>query len=239
MADDKYVYLRDVPFSKDGLPREERVPHLFTLTDFLDDSWTHRSYWVFADRPSIATGCSGREKGLIFGRLLVHDDATVWGYGRKNVHWSNEFSDGPCHLFSRGLDAAEPAWSVTVPIQVRAMVRAGDTLFVAGPSAAAVEGTEPATGRQDALLLAYSADAGKELGRWDSTTRPYSTEWPQPEADCSSRWPTAASSAWQASNSRIPDFSGVPVAEARSTTAGCRRVARRSFASAPAPHRGC
>ncbi|MBM4088917.1 MAG: hypothetical protein FJ276_05715, partial [Planctomycetes bacterium] len=172
VADDKFVYLRDVPFSKDGLPREERVPHLFTLTDFLDDSWTHRSYWVFADKPSIATGCSGREKRLIYGRLLVHDDATVWGYGRKNVHWSNEFLDGPYHLFSRGLDAAEPTWSVPVPIQVRAMVRAGDTLFVAGPAAAAVEGTEPATGRQDAQLLAYSADAGTELGRWDLSAPP-------------------------------------------------------------------
>ncbi len=83
VADAEHVYLRDLPFTKQGEELEQRVPHLFTLTDFTDDSWTHRSYWVFADKSSIATGCSGRDKKLIYGRLLLYDDTTVYGYAQE------------------------------------------------------------------------------------------------------------------------------------------------------------
>jgi len=78
---------------------------------------THRSYWVLADKSSLSTGCSGRDKNLIYGRLLVYDDSTVYGYARKNVHWSNQFQDAPYHLFARRRDASEPAWSQTIPIR--------------------------------------------------------------------------------------------------------------------------
>ncbi len=172
VADAGHVYLRHVPFTKDGVELKEQVPHLFTLTDFLDDSWTHRSYWVFAAKSSISTGCSGRDKNLIYGRLLVYDDTTVHGYARKNLHWSNQFQDAPYHLFTRERKASTPTWSKTVPIKVRAMVRAGNTLFAAGPAAATAWRTEPATGRQGALLLAYSADDGTEQGRWRLSAPP-------------------------------------------------------------------
>ncbi len=172
VADADHVYLRDLPFTKTGVQLEERVPHLFTLTDFLDDSWTHRSYWVFAANSSIATGCSSRDRNLIYGRLLLYDDTHVYGYARKNVHWSNQFQDAPYHLYARGRDASDPAWSQSVPIQIRAMVKAGDTLFAAGPAAEAVGRTEPATGRQGALLLAYSAADGTELGRCELMAPP-------------------------------------------------------------------
>ena len=162
VADSNFIYLRDQAFSKDGVQRDDRTPHLFTLTDFLDDSWTHRSYWVFAAEPSIATGCSGRTKELIYGRLLLYDDTTVYGYARKNVHWSNSFQDAPYHLYARRQDAREPLWSVSVPVQIRAMVGAGDTLFVAGPSVETVGRTEPTDGRQSATLLAYSTADGTE-----------------------------------------------------------------------------
>ncbi len=165
VADDEHVYLRHVPFSKEGVQLDERVPHLFTLTDFLDDSWTHRSYWVFAAESSLATGCSSRDKNLIYGRLLLYDESTICGYARRNVDWSNQFLDGPYRLFARPREAAEPAWSKTVPIHVQAMIRAGDTLFTAGPPAETAERTEPAAKHGSALLVAYAAGDGAELAR--------------------------------------------------------------------------
>ncbi len=124
VADGDHIYFRDLPFSKNGQPLERRVPHLFTLTDFLDDSWTHRSYWVFAAESSIATGCSGRDRNLIYGRLLLYDDATIYGYARENVHWSNAFQDAPYRLYARERNANSMKWTKSVPVQVQAMLRA-------------------------------------------------------------------------------------------------------------------
>jgi hypothetical protein len=52
------------------------------------------------------------------------------------------------------------------------MLRAGDTLFVAGPAAEMVERTQPASGRQGALLMAYSAKDGAELRRYELAAPP-------------------------------------------------------------------
>ena len=89
-SDDDHVYLRDTVFDPQGERLPEGNPHLFTLTDFLDDSRAHRSYWIFGKNCSISTGCSGRDRKLVYGRLLVFDESTIFGYGRDGVHWSNQ-----------------------------------------------------------------------------------------------------------------------------------------------------
>ena len=168
VADDARLYLRDLTFSKQGVAQKQRAPHLFTLTDFVDDSWTHRSYWIFGTTSSISTGCSGRNRKLIYGRLLLFDDSTVYGYGRKSVHWSNEFQDGPYRVFARQRDADKPTWSVSVPIRVHGMVLAGDVIFAAGPAADKLEDA----GARGALLLALSAVDGSVLARYSLAAPP-------------------------------------------------------------------
>jgi outer membrane protein assembly factor BamB len=144
--------------------RHDGNPHLFATTGMLDDAWSHRSYWIFGTRSSMATGCSGRAKDLIYGRLLVFDDATVYGYGRSTVHWSNQLEDGPYRLFATPRGAGGRTWSVTVPVQVRALIRAGDLLLLAGPPAPG--GERSGTPRQSGggLLLAISAADGSLQG---------------------------------------------------------------------------
>ena len=164
-ADDQYLYLRDLTFTKEGTEVSDRKPHLFTMTDFLDDTWTHRSYWIFGTKSSISTGCSGRDRKLLYGRILVHDNTTVYGYGRKVVHWSSEFEDGPYCIFARQRDADKPHWSVAVPVHVRAMVLAGDIIFAAGAGPAPGEAPEKQNVSPTPLLLAISASDGSELGR--------------------------------------------------------------------------
>ncbi len=90
---------------------------------------------------------------------------------RKSVDWSNEFEDGDYHLYARGPDASALTWSADVPIRVQAMVRAADTLFVAGPDAESVRQTEPAAG-QGTLLLAYSARDGTQLASYPLSAPP-------------------------------------------------------------------
>jgi outer membrane protein assembly factor BamB len=165
-ADDEYLYLRDLTFTKEGTEVTDRKPHLFTLTDFLDDTWTHRSYWIYGTKSSISTGCSGRDRKLLYGRLLVFDDTTVYGYGRETVHWSNEFEDGRYRIFARRRDSDKPLWSQPVPVHVRAMVLAGDVLFAAGGGCA--PGKPPVSQplfHDERLLLAFNAADGSELAR--------------------------------------------------------------------------
>jgi len=181
-GDGSSVYLRDMVFDKRGVELPKGSPpkagliqsrpsawHLFTLTGFLDDSWAHRSYWIFGTHCSISTGCSGRDRNLIYGRLLVFDESMIYGYGRRQVHWSNQLQDGAYRLFAvkRGEGTAQTSasfqpsqpkpllrsrpveqWTKPVAIQVRAMVLADGpgpsgaegVLFVAGPPADAGNG---------------------------------------------------------------------------------------------------
>jgi outer membrane protein assembly factor BamB len=149
VSDGQRVYLRELAFDKNGRRQDDAKPHLLTLTGFLDDTWAHRSDWIFGTRCSLPTGCTRREKDAIVGRLMAFNDATLYGYGRQTVQWSNQLQDGRYRLFALNRADGAARWEKAVPIQVRAMVLAGGTLFVAGPS----------------LLLAISTADGAELGR--------------------------------------------------------------------------
>jgi len=171
-ADDNHIYLRDMVFNAQGVNVAEGRPHLFTLTDFLDDSWTHRSFWIFGTKPSISTGCSGRDRNLIFGRLIVFDESNIYGYGRKQVHWSNMLQDGPYRIFGMSRDETTKQWEKAVPMQVRAMVLADKVLFVAGLLANEIDGPDGPDQSRRAALLALSASDGTELGRCSLDSTP-------------------------------------------------------------------
>ncbi len=167
-ADDRCVYMRDMVFDKSGAEKTEGKAHLFTLTDFLDDTWPHRSYWIFGTQISLATGCSTRDKNLIFGRLLVFDESNIYGYGRSQVHWSNQLQDGPYRLFSIGRSGETALWQKPLPIQVRAMVLTDKVLFIAGPGL----DTEGEGGNKRAMLMAISTSDGTELAKYPLDSPP-------------------------------------------------------------------
>ncbi|MFZ5832735.1 MAG: PQQ-binding-like beta-propeller repeat protein [Planctomycetota bacterium] len=162
-----HVYLRDMTFDKQARPVEDAPAHLFTLTDYLDDTWSHRSYWIMGTHCTIATGCSGQEKGLLFGRLLASDEKWTYGYGRERVHWSNQLLDGPYRLFCVAREDKAVRWNVSLPIQVEAMVVTEGVVFVAGPPAESIHslinGPEQGQGR----LLAISTEDGSVLSQCD------------------------------------------------------------------------
>ncbi len=162
-GDAGHVYLRDTVFDTRGVGLPEGEPHLFTLTDFLDDTWPHRSYWIFGKNCSLSTGCSGRDKNLIYGRLLVFDESTIYGYGRKTVHWSNHLQDGPYRVFAVSRGEGTGQWENSVPVQVRAMILADKVLFLAGLRADPGAGPTGRSENRPAVLMAVSASDGTEL----------------------------------------------------------------------------
>lgn len=165
-ADDRRVYMRDMAFDHQGIAMAQSDNHLFTLTDFTDDSWAHRSYWIFGDHCSVATGCSRRDGDLVFGRMLAFDDSTIFGYGRRTVDWSNRLRDGPYRLFATGRGGGDELWSKPTSVQVRAMVLTDEVLFVAGPLAYANQWGDTRKEGRAALLLAVSTADGAELARY-------------------------------------------------------------------------
>lgn len=103
-----YVYMRSQPFHPSGerlplkkMPRkgdaDRGAPdpyqiaehaHLFSPTGYLDDTWWHRTYWLYGS--TYISGWSGyylAGKVAPAGRLLVMDDERVYGFGRKPKYY--------------------------------------------------------------------------------------------------------------------------------------------------------
>jgi len=171
-GDGSNVYLRDMAFDKRCVELPEGSSHLFTLTGFLDESWPHRSYWIFGTSCSVSTGCSRQDNDIIFGRLLVFDESTIYGYGRRQIHWSNQLLDGSYRLFAVRREGGTEQWTKSLPIQVRAMNLTDKVLFVAGPRIDTGNGTADSGEGQGAVLIALSASDGTELAQYQLDSLP-------------------------------------------------------------------
>jgi hypothetical protein len=168
-CDGQRVYMRTQPFDLEGRRPEVftarryseqkgEKAHLFSPTGFLDGSWWHRSYWVYGR--SFIGGAGGWYLASYHapaGRILVFDEQSVYGYGRKPFR----FVGGPVtyHLFRTAKDSEivnpnpkrpprrrgrrvygevyrthpKHQWSRGSEVHARAMVLAGDKLILAGP----------------------------------------------------------------------------------------------------------
>jgi outer membrane protein assembly factor BamB len=171
-CDGRNVYMRSLPFDLRGnrkFVEYVRVTdqqgddiHLFSPTGFLDDSMWHRTYWIYGRAwASAASGYYQAGRLVPAGRIMVFDDKTVWGYGRRWQYykWSTPYT---YHLFATskqpevikmtGPSQAKKVapkkkpnrdsmtrfgynWSDDLPVQVVSMVHTGPTIFVAGPPA--------------------------------------------------------------------------------------------------------
>jgi outer membrane protein assembly factor BamB len=169
-CDGQFVYMRSQPFKLDGsrLPLEAMpsgpdadrgappatqradIAHLFSPTGFLDDTWWHRTYWMYGSR--FVSGWCGyfrAGKTTPSGRILAFDESKIYGFGRKPKYyrWTTPIEH---HLFAA--DKTPPPasqspderpgerkylvdlhWTKDLPLFARAIVLADDTLFVAGP----------------------------------------------------------------------------------------------------------
>ena len=169
--------------------------HMFTTGGFLEDSWFNRTYWMYAKTwPGFQIGHIAPKTGQL---LVVGDRWTyaVQAYPTRNNHspmfrigskgylltadkndnepmldyrsWSRDKGMG----FTRG---APPQWHQWVPIRMRAMVLAGEHLFVAGaPDVLDPEDPmAPFEGRKGMILRALDASSGKQLGEYKMESAP-------------------------------------------------------------------
>jgi len=122
-SDGHYTYLRSQKFDASG-KRLNIAPvsgnpvaqvsdqrgegaHIFAPMGFLDDSWFHRSYWVYGKH--FAGGAGGYYQAGKFtpsGRILVFDDKDVYSFGREPQYfkWTTTMEH---QLFATSKDAPE------------------------------------------------------------------------------------------------------------------------------------
>jgi len=204
-SDANYVYMRSQRFDlsenrQDVAPRGQaeqfgQGSHLFSPTGFLDGDYWHRSYWVFGRTfPGGYAGYYLAGKTAPAGKMLVFDENTVYGFGRKSQYyrWVTPIEH---HLFaeargvSRGLAgknasaAATGAWiaidrSASLdptgkPLAVEAFVKAdrpdGVVLAHGGPSvgyALTFAGGRPQFIVRSGKDLAVVEAKDKAVGKW-------------------------------------------------------------------------
>ncbi len=87
-SDGAHLYMRSLAMDLEGKRLEVRTgktggAHLFAPYGFTDDSWFHRTYWLYGDSFSGGVGGFGNAKSRPAGHILSADEDTVFGYGRK------------------------------------------------------------------------------------------------------------------------------------------------------------
>ncbi len=99
-SDGKFVYMRSQRFNLNGrravidpehqTDQEGEGTHLFCPTGFLDDSWFHRTYWVYGKNAGEGWSEWPVAARLVpAGRILTFDDTNVYGYGRHPQYLCN------------------------------------------------------------------------------------------------------------------------------------------------------
>ena len=166
-SDGRSVYMRSQQFDLQG--RRSNVAaatdfrdqtgegaHLFATTGFLDDSWWHRTFWIYG---KTALGGAGGWYLPAYraptGRIMVCDDSRVYAFDRQPQYYPKTTAL-EYHLYAAGKEpeivgrsSAAPSskaksrrptpsrprydWSYQTPMLGRAMVLADQTVFVAGP----------------------------------------------------------------------------------------------------------
>lgn len=197
-TDGELVYMRHLSLDPVTLRRQEPRQHLYSPAGFLNGDWWHRTYWIFGAHfysGYIGWYFAGRETPA--GRLLVTGDKSIYGFSYRPEFYRG--STGRRYQLFAADKKAQPApeppdyrranrdypprgeakfkpkyrWSRGVPLLVRSMVRAGDTLFLAGPPDRALRSPDAFAGKEGGILCTVSGRDGRllEQYRLDSLPR--------------------------------------------------------------------
>jgi outer membrane protein assembly factor BamB len=163
--------------------------HLIATGGFAEDCWYDRTFWSYSNRWPGFYYANDAPKA---GQILVFDESTTYGLHvfTERLRLSPAFTPGGegYDLFADDNDnepvlapnsigrekgpgfsrAAPPKWSKRIPLRARAMVLAGDKLFMAGPPdvVAADDPYASFDGRLGAKLWVVSAGDGQRLAEY-------------------------------------------------------------------------
>jgi len=168
--------LKPQPPVREGGKRQEL--HLAPLSGFLDDTWFHRTQWrycrawphwrFYGTWPARILESGKAPKT---GQILVFDDSTTYAVRRHRpyVLYADDNDNEPVLEKRRFRPKNPPLWSVKIAVRPLAMVKAGKTLFVAGPPDAFPKDDAYASfrGLLGGRLLAFSTNRGERLAEYE------------------------------------------------------------------------
>jgi outer membrane protein assembly factor BamB len=197
-SDGQRLFMRHQILDKAGEPQTGLITHLHSPDGYLSSDTTSRLIWTYAPlytSPHQGAFYDVRLSRVLFpsGRILVEDEDTIYGFGQN--HYSKMRTDpgGTFALFAcpKGSDvpldktareyrkmalAGEHRvrfnWWRRLPIQVWAMVKTDDLLFVAGPRGSESVSQDALEGRVPGMLLAVSPSDGTILAKMALTSMP-------------------------------------------------------------------
>jgi outer membrane protein assembly factor BamB len=179
------IFLRDNKLDADG---KEDVgnyqPHLYSSAGLIDDMWWHRTYWIWGERAfGRAAGWAIAGKYRPSGRIFALDGPLVYGYDFKEGHGENDKGSHTLFCADKKVEKVDKQlknnndavvkymtpdkvitnWSQDINLCARAMVKAADTLFIAGPKA--TEEIYFDDKSASASLAAFDVKTGMSLSR--------------------------------------------------------------------------
>ncbi|KPL19328.1 MAG: hypothetical protein AMJ75_12655 [Phycisphaerae bacterium SM1_79] len=191
VGDGTSIYMRHVKFDRNCLRQPRYGRHLFSTSRLLDDAEVHRSHWVLGTgdfrRIPVAYSWIANSGGarynsrlaVPYGLLLAFDNQTVWGVQRSRNSGYILFADDnrPFSADEHVLpDFRKPdaesvpklKWSVALPMRPRAMLRAGNCLYLGGMPGMIDQKDPFATyeGRKGGLLWVMSGRNGEKLAEY-------------------------------------------------------------------------
>jgi len=183
-SEGKYLYMRQSAFDwqlklqspvDKGGKRDEL--HLAPLSGFLDDTSFHRTqwrycrawpHWRFYDTWPAQTLEKGKAPKT--GQILVFDDSTTYAVRRQRPYalYADDNDNEPVFEKRRLLPKNPPLWSVKIAVRPLAMVKAAESLFLAGPPDTFPEDDTYAAfqGRLGGSLLVFSTKGGEKLAEY-------------------------------------------------------------------------
>lgn len=190
LADGEFLYLRQQAFKPDLTPlgpQEPRSPHLIPSPGFLEAIPHHRTFWTIDTtiRYDIPAGkqavhgdilvMDGKQfyevRGYTPGRISPFDPrpngymlfAGVYAQANETATQARGRKKAPAKVAVRSV--AEKRWASPIPLTGKALVLAGDTVFVAGTPAVfpADDLAKAYEGRVGGVLWAASASTGEKV----------------------------------------------------------------------------
>jgi outer membrane protein assembly factor BamB len=169
-TDGANVFIRQMQVASCDGPAGE---HLYTSGGFLDSSWFNRTFWRVGRAMTSGLMVLGKEN-VAYG-VEVYDSRsreTVFAPGTKAYRLRCIPLKAPAskakQIKGRRQQGPRPVWEKRLGIRVTAMVRAADTIFVAG-SPDVVDPKDPHgawEGRKGGILAAFAAGDGRKLAEY-------------------------------------------------------------------------
>jgi outer membrane protein assembly factor BamB len=187
-SDGKNVFMHHVTFDSQLVKQDKMSRHLFSTSGMLDGSENHRTHFVLGTGDFSKVGVAyswvvnGRRRetsGVPFALMMVYDDYGVWGVKRRGSGGSYNLFEKPNTPFSETEESRPDfgvgkvkgkatKWTAPIAVRPRAMLKAGDHLYMGTMPIKALAGDPYAAfeGRMGGMITVVSAKDGKQLAEY-------------------------------------------------------------------------